>query len=98
MSTSSSYSVPLFDLAVDLRPYMPLIEPDVDKYHDVVTSNWSIDEIIVFAYLTAINDYNNMLTRFISDNAEQRQLQQLTSAIRAIVGSRFNVRKGPYGA
>ena len=95
MSTSSSYSVPLFDLAVDLRPYMPLIEPDVDKYHDVVRSDWSIDEIIVFAYLTAINDYNTMLTRFVSDNgAEQRQLQQLTGAIRAIVGSRFSVRKG----
>lgn len=94
MSTSSSYSVPLFDLAVDLRPYMPLIDPDVEKYHDVVRSDWSIDEIIVFAYLTAINDYNTMLTRFVGDNgAEQRQLQQLTGAIHAIVGSRFSVRK-----
>lgn len=91
MSTRG-YNVPLFDLPADLRLYLPLIEPDLDQYHSVVRADWSVDEIIVFSYLTAINDYNTMLTRFIEDNGASRALvDQLTGAIHAAVGSRFTV-------
>lgn len=91
---NGSYSVPLFDLA-DLSAYLPTIDPNVEKYHDVVRSDWNIDEIIVFTYLTAINDYNTMLTRFVDDNgANSVLLKQLTGSIRAAIGSRFTVSKG----
>lgn len=92
--TQVGYSMPLFELPADLRAYLSSIDPDVEKYHDVVRGDWSMDEIIVFAYLTAINDYNRMLTRFIDDNGTNRRiLNQLTRTIRAAIGSRFTISK-----
>ena len=94
MSMSTGFSVPLFDLAADLRAYLPQVEPDLDAFHTVVRGDWSMDEVIVFAYLVGVRDYNVMLTRFVADNgADLASVRQLTAAIRAAVGSRFTVER-----
>lgn len=91
---STGFSVPLFDLPADLRAYLPQVEPDLDAFHTVVRTDWSMDEVIVFAYLVGVRDYNVMLTRFVADNgADRASVQQLTAAIRAAVGSRFTVER-----
>ena len=81
---------PLMDISVDLVPYVNMIEPDLEAYREIVRSDWDLDEIICFAYLSAISNYNIMLTRLLNDpDMSVDSVKQVTRVVRAALGARF---------